>query len=73
MLVNRIFRYEIPTVIEFGNGSIKTLADHVKALGGSKVLIVGDPGVVAAGVVDRLTEPLKTADIPYTNFSEPPS
>ncbi|MGG1254189.1 iron-containing alcohol dehydrogenase [Brevibacillus agri] len=70
MELNRIFRYEIPTIIEFGNGSIKMLADHVKALGGNKVLIVGDPGVVQAGVVDRLTAPLKAADIPYAIFSE---
>jgi alcohol dehydrogenase class IV len=70
MQLNGIFRYEIPTIIEFGNGSIKMLGDHVKALGGTKVLIVGDPGVVQAGVVNRLTEPLKMADIPYIIFSE---
>ncbi|CAM3581850.1 MULTISPECIES: iron-containing alcohol dehydrogenase [Brevibacillus] len=70
MQLNRVFRYEIPTAIEFGNGSIRSLADHVKALGGNKVLIVADPGVVSAGVVERLEEPLKEADIPYVIFSE---
>lgn len=70
MLLNRVFRYEIPTIVEFGNGSIHALAEHVKALGGTKVLIVGDPGVVAAGVVDRLAAPLAKADIPYLIFSE---
>jgi alcohol dehydrogenase class IV len=68
--LNRMFRYEIPTIIEFGNGAIKTLAEQVKALGGSKVLLVGDPGVVQAGVVDRLTAPLNAAGIPYTIFSD---
>ncbi|CAM3924559.1 iron-containing alcohol dehydrogenase [Paenibacillus alkaliterrae] len=70
MLLNHSFRYEIPTVIEFGIGAIRELAGHVKALGGTKVLIVGDPGVVLAGVVDRLTAPLKSADIPFAVFSE---
>jgi len=70
MQLNRVFRYEIPTVIEFGNGSIKQLGEHVKALGGSKVLIVGDPGVVQAGVVERLAAPLQAAGIPYLTFSE---
>lgn len=70
MQINRLFRYEIPTVIEFGNGSIHTLADHVKMLGGTKVLIVGDPGVVQAGVVNRLTDPLAAASIPYVIFSD---
>ncbi len=68
MQLNHMFRYEIPTIIEFGNASIKQLADHVKALGGSRVLIVGDPGVVQAGVVDHLTEPLDKAGIPYQIF-----
>lgn len=70
MPLNLSFRYEIPTVIEFGIGAIRELAGHVKALGGTKVLIVGDPGVVLAGVVDRLTAPLKSADIPFAVFSE---
>lgn len=70
MQLNKVFRYEMPTIIEFGNGSIKMLADHVKALGGTKVLIVGDPGVIQAGVVDQLIQPLRMAGIPYTLFSE---
>lgn len=70
MLLNRVFRYEIPTVIEFGNGSIGMLADHVKALGGTKVFIVADPGVVQAGVVDHLKAPLDSANIPYFVFSD---
>lgn len=69
MTQNRIFRYEIPTAIEFGNGSINDLANHVKALGGTKVLIVADPGVVQAGIAERLKEPLNAANIPYELFS----
>ncbi|RSK55160.1 iron-containing alcohol dehydrogenase [Bacillus canaveralius] len=64
------FRYEIPTVVEFGVGKIKSLHEQVKALGGSKVFIVGDSGVVRAGVVDRLTEVLEKSGIPYVIFSE---
>jgi len=70
MDIRKRFRYEIPTAIEFGCGSIGTLADHVKALGGSRVLVVGDPGVVKAGVVDRVTEPLRTAGMGYEIFSD---
>lgn len=68
-MVNQ-FRYEIPTAIEFGNGVIKDLAKHVKSLGGTKVLVVGDPGVVQAGVVDKLAKPLEDNRIPYVTFSE---
>lgn len=68
-MVNK-FRYEIPTAIEFGNGAVNDLAKHVKKLNGSKVLIVGDPGVVSAGVVDKLIAPLENDSIPYVIFSE---
>lgn len=70
MEINHSFRYEIPTAIEFGNGSISTLSDHVKALNGTKALVVGDPGVVKAGVVDRITAPLDQMSLSYLVFSE---
>lgn len=70
MELNKVFRYEIPTVIEFGNGSIRKLPDHVRSFGGTKVFIVGDPGVVKAGVVERLTDSLQASNIPYVLFSE---
>ncbi|GAE25966.1 alcohol dehydrogenase [Halalkalibacter wakoensis JCM 9140] len=70
MIFDKSFRYEIPTAIEFGSGSIKTLPQHVRGFGGTKVLIVCDPGVLHAGVVAKLEEPLKAAGIPYEVFSE---
>lgn len=69
-MTTKSFRYEVPTAIEFGSGYIKNLAHHVKHLKGSKVLIVGDPGVVQAGIVARLEGPLKLEGIPYIIFSE---
>ena len=39
MTINSLFRYEIPTAIEFGSGSIKTLHEHVKALVGKRCLL----------------------------------
>jgi alcohol dehydrogenase class IV len=68
--LHRIFRYEIPTAIEFGLGSVRMVAEHVKTLGGTKAFLVGDPGVVQAGVIDRLIEPLQAAGIPYVIFSD---
>jgi alcohol dehydrogenase class IV len=70
MDVHRIFRYELPTVIEFGNGAVKDLADHVKRLKGTKVLLVSDPGVQKAGMTDRLMEVLKGGDIPYVVYND---
>ncbi|WP_121614420.1 iron-containing alcohol dehydrogenase [Mesobacillus foraminis] len=64
------FRYEIPTAIEFGRGYIKKLHEHVQDLGGSNVLIVGDPGVLQAGIIKRLEKPLEDASISYSIFTD---
>nr|WP_263324758.1 iron-containing alcohol dehydrogenase [Neobacillus sp. Marseille-Q6967] len=70
MLTLTNFRYELPTAIEFGRGYVKKLHEHVTKLGGSNVLIVGDPGVLQAGIVQKLEAPLEAAGIPYTVFTE---
>lgn len=67
---NRIFRYELPTAIEFGSGAIRSLAEHVRTLGGTKVLIVCDQGVVKAGVAELVAAPLVQAGIAYELFSD---
>ncbi|GGF90675.1 iron-containing alcohol dehydrogenase [Paenibacillus abyssi] len=70
MQVNRSFRYELPTTIEFGNGSIKDLPDHVKRLNGTKVLLVTDPGLQKAGVADRLAVILQNGGIAFHVYSD---
>ncbi|WP_400243628.1 iron-containing alcohol dehydrogenase [Niallia sp. JL1B1071] len=70
MLTLKNFRYEVPTAIEFGPGTIQKLSQFVRELGGTNVLIVGDPGVLHAGIIKRLEEPLESAFIPYTTFTE---
>jgi len=70
MMVLSHFRYEMNTAIEFGRGYVNTLAEHVTNLGGRKVLLVGDPGVLQAGIVDRLEQPLQKAGIPYLTFTD---
>ncbi|MCM3408654.1 iron-containing alcohol dehydrogenase [Metabacillus litoralis] len=70
MLTLSSFRYEVPTIIEFGRGAVHELPKHVEALGGNKALIVGDPGVLQAGIVNRVEEPLEKAGIPYMTFTD---
>lgn len=64
----RPFSYHIPTQIEFGQGAIDRLPEFVKDLGGARVLIVSDPGVHRAGLVDRLQSILTSASIFSTPF-----
>jgi alcohol dehydrogenase len=53
------FEFILPTRINFGLGAAGQLADEVEALGGRKVLIVTDRGIIKAGLLDRVTGPLK--------------
>jgi alcohol dehydrogenase len=54
----RISKFAIPEII-FGRGSIVHLASCAKRLGGRRVLLVSDQGLVGAGWVDRIMEILR--------------
>jgi alcohol dehydrogenase len=54
------FSYHNPTAIEFGWGALARLPALVRGLGGQRVLVVADPGVAKAGLVERVTRVLGT-------------
>lgn len=64
------FSYHIPTAIEFGWGALSRLPAIARDLGGSRALVVGDPGVARAGIVDRVVATLTEAGIPAAAFTE---
>ncbi|CAM5219211.1 1,3-propanediol dehydrogenase [Castellaniella defragrans] len=66
----RRFSYHIPTAIEFGFGALQCLPALVQNQGGTKVLVVGDHGVVAAGVMRQVCDVLQVADIPTVVFED---
>ncbi|MBW2122771.1 MAG: iron-containing alcohol dehydrogenase, partial [Deltaproteobacteria bacterium] len=59
-----------PRRMLFGCGSVKAVGEEVIRLGGKRVLIVTDPGVLSAGLVDRVLESLKAKDLEVDVFSE---
>ncbi|MFC4600909.1 iron-containing alcohol dehydrogenase [Cohnella hongkongensis] len=67
---NRIFQYELPTKIVFGNGAVEELPEHVWRLGGSKALLVTDPGVLRAGVVRQALSVLENEGKACEVFSD---
>ena len=48
------FSFVLPTKIVFGPGSIKTIGGELSELGIVRPLIVTDPGVYAAGILDKV-------------------
>src|SRR5919202_1573783 len=64
----KVRSFEIPTVMKHGIGASQTLAEEAQALGMRRPMIVTDPGIVRAGLLERGTEPLKEADMDYVVF-----
>ena len=62
------FEFVLPTKIIFGEGTIKQLPDAVRNMGHEKPLIVTDKGLIAAGLVSKITEVLDDAGIGYAIF-----
>jgi choline dehydrogenase len=60
--------FEVPTVMKHGLGAVKVLADEVIALGLRRPLIVTDPGIVRAGLLERATASLRAAQLSYLVF-----
>lgn len=46
--------FPVPTDIYFGPGVLNTLPDRLRSLGAKKPFLVTDPGLRAAGIVDRV-------------------
>ncbi len=64
------FSYNMPATIEFGAGSIGCLGDCIKRYGSNHALIVTDQGIIAAGIVDKITDVLNSYKIRYDIFSD---
>lgn len=56
--------------IVLGPGAVSGVGAEVKALGASRVLIVTDPGIIAAGLLDPVESSLQAADVALTVFSD---
>jgi alcohol dehydrogenase class IV len=66
----RVDVFRIPTRILFGRGVALTVADPLRQVGATKVLLVTDKGVLAAGLVGPIEERLRDAKIPYEIYSD---
>ncbi len=58
----------VPTDIQFGCGMLRTLPAQLKALRATRTLVVTDPGVSAAGILERVTGVLRDASCEFAVF-----
>jgi alcohol dehydrogenase class IV len=62
--------FETVRRITFGSGSLENLGNEIKRVTGSKVLVVTDPGLKTAGVLDAVTAALDKTMLNYSVFAE---
>ncbi|MGW8193594.1 MAG: iron-containing alcohol dehydrogenase [Desulforhopalus sp.] len=65
-----VYGYFIPSVTLIGIGAAKEIPAQIKALGGSKPLIVTDKGITGCGITKEVTDLLDAADMSYVVFDE---
>lgn len=65
-----MLNYFLPPRIEFGDGAIQNLGDHVKAFDGKKPFLVSDAGVINAGILAKAIDALEASGLSYTIYSD---
>lgn len=65
-----VYGYFIPSVTLIGIGAAKQIPAKIKALGGSKPLIVTDKGITGAGITKQITQLLDEAAMKYVVYDE---
>lgn len=64
------FEFNLPTQIKFGEGMIANITEEVKALGGTRPLIVTDKGLLKTGTIDKIAAHLEKSGIDYEVFDK---
>ena len=62
--------YFLPPRIEFGDGTLQDLGEHVKAFDSKKPLLVSDAGVINAGILAKAIDALDTAGLTHATYSD---
>ena len=64
------FAWHTPTAIEYGCGGLRRLPELARALGGSRAMVVADPALIGAGIVDKAMAILSEAKLPAISYTE---
>ena len=70
MMEQSISTYIWPGQVHFGFGAVERVADEAMTYCGNHIFIIADPGVVAAGLMESVTAPLKAADLQFEIYDQ---
>jgi alcohol dehydrogenase class IV len=62
--------FECPTRVFYGRGASATAAERLRELGVERPLVVSDPGVAAAGIVDQVADAIRKAGLEPAVYTE---
>ena len=62
------FSFELPTKIEYGVGAASGLADMIKSLNATNVLVITDKGVISSGLLERIAGTLEAQRLKWQVF-----
>ena len=66
-----MLNYFLPPQIEFGDGAIQNLGEHVKTFDGKKPFLVSDAGVINAGILAKVADALEASgNLSYATYSD---
>ena len=54
----------------YGDGCAANIGEHVVAHGGERPLVISDPGIVAAGLLEPVTSSLAAAGLAYETYTD---
>ena len=67
---NIAYRVTLPQQISFGPGSVSTLANEINQQKADRILVVTDPGVYQAGLIEPVEDQLSQTKLLFDVFSE---
>ena len=70
MIFDRAHVFYSPNKVLFGPNTVKSVGTEALQLGGKKVLIITDPGVVQAKLIEPVKASLEAAKVPYVIFDQ---
>ncbi len=74
--MEKSFRFNSKTMVNFGFNTVYALPEYVNKLGGKKVMLLCDPGIASTPILARVVDILKEAEIDHVAFTnvtpEPP-
>jgi alcohol dehydrogenase class IV len=67
---NSVLEFFSPKTIITGIDSVNSVVEEIEKLGGTKILVVTDPGIIDAGLVEPLLDLIRRKNIPVDVFDD---